>query len=398
MSLFVSRSSGSSLAGFGLILAGMGAMLAGASAPSPFYPILQQEMGFSAAMMTGIFAVYAIFLLATLLMTGSLSDHVGRRPVLSAGFTILAVSIVLFWQAGSPETLLVARAIQGIASGLLLSTLSATAVDLEPKSRPGSAAIWNSVIPLAGLAIGALVAGIALDFSPTPKTDVFGGLTLLYLVLAGLIWTLPETSSRLPNVLSCLRPQIGLPKSTRAAFLRSSPAVVAGWATGGLYLSLGTPIVDHVFDVHDTGLQALVVTLLAGSGALACFAAQNRSARQITLFGTYSLALGTSLTLIGLYAQHLPIYLIGVAIAGAGFGTCFFGILRSIIPLAAPAERSELFASLFTLSYAAFGLPVVVAGVAMPHLGLVLTTGIYGGIIALFSGVAGLLRQFGTSD
>ena len=58
--------------GFALSLGALLAMMAGASAPSPFYPVLQQEIGFSPATLTGIFAVYAVALLLTLLVTGSL--------------------------------------------------------------------------------------------------------------------------------------------------------------------------------------------------------------------------------------------------------------------------------------------------------------------------------------
>ncbi|MCW2838725.1 MAG: transporter, partial [Aeromicrobium sp.] len=54
-------------AGFVLLVAAVVVMAGAASAPSPFYPVLQADLGFSAATMTGIFAVYAIFLLVTLL-------------------------------------------------------------------------------------------------------------------------------------------------------------------------------------------------------------------------------------------------------------------------------------------------------------------------------------------
>ena len=96
-------------AGFRIALTSLAIMMAGASAPSPFYPALQAEIGFSAAMLTGIFAVYTVALLAALLITGSLSDHVGRRPVISAGFVLMAVSLLMFWQAATVSGLMAAR-------------------------------------------------------------------------------------------------------------------------------------------------------------------------------------------------------------------------------------------------------------------------------------------------
>ncbi|PYE81399.1 MFS transporter [Pseudoroseicyclus aestuarii] len=398
MSLSDTAGSRGAPAGFGLVLFALLVMMAGASAPSPFYPVLQQEFGFSPVAMTGIFAVYAVTLLITLLCTGSLSDHLGRRPVLSGAFALLSVSILIFWQAGGTGTLLLARALQGVASGLLLSTLSAAAVDLEPKGRPGLAAIATSVVPLGGLALGSLAAGLVLDFAGHPEADVFGCLVFLYLALAGLIWFADETSPRHGGVLASLRPHVAIPARARGAFWRSAPAVFAGWATGGLYLSLGAPLVEHVFGVADKLVQAVIISILAAAGAGACFAARGATARAVTLYGTTALALGTALTLVGVALASLPFYAVAVAIAGTGFGTCFYGVMRSIIPLAQEDERGGLFAALFTLSYTAFGVPVVLAGLLVPHAGLGATFLGYGGVIVLFAAAAGLWRRFGTRE
>ena len=385
-------------AGFRITLAGMAVMMAGASAPSPFYPSLQQEIGFSAAMLTGIFAVYTVALLISLLVTGSLSDHIGRRPVISVGFVLMALSLLLFWQAGDVAGLMVARTLQGVAAGLLLSALSAAVVDLEPRDRPGSASVWNSVIPLGGLAVGALISGILMDVTEMAEADVFGTLVVAYVLFAAVIWLIPETAPRHEGVWASLRPRVGVPATAAKAFWRSAPAVVAGWATGGLYLSLGAPIVRHVFGAEDHVTQAGVVALLCAAGAVACYLARGHSSRQVTLYGTSALSIGTALTLAAIGWQSLPAYLAALIIAGTGFGTCFYGVLRSIVPVVRPDERGELFASLFTLSYLAFGLPTLLAGMAVGTFGLTSTTLGYGALIVLFSATAGLLRRFGTRD
>ena len=67
------------------------AMLAASSAPSPLYPVLEAKIGFSALTLTVIFAVYVLALLGSLLVVGSLSDHVGRRPVLVAALLVETV-------------------------------------------------------------------------------------------------------------------------------------------------------------------------------------------------------------------------------------------------------------------------------------------------------------------
>lgn len=385
--------------GFRLVLFAATAMMAGASAPSPFYPVIQAELGFTPVTTTVVFAVYAIALLATLLVVGSVSDHVGRRPAISVGFVILALSVVLFWHADAVTGFVAARVLQGVASGLLLSALSAAVVDLEPRDRPGSAAVWNAVTPMVGLAVGALVSGIVLDRSGHAAAGaVFGTLTVLYLVLAAAVWTVPETAPHHEGLLASLRPRVALPRDVRTVFVRSAPAVFAGWATGGLYLSLGPAIVAS--ELHGTShlSQGLVVTLLAGTGAPAAYLIRNRTPRVITLFGTIALAVGTAATLAALAVGSLPAYYLAVIVAGAGFGTAFFGVLRSITPLTRPDDRAEVFAAVFVVSYVAFGVPAVVAGLLVPHLGLATTAYGYSVVIVILATTAALLRRFGSRD
>lgn len=384
--------------GFSLAIAAVVAMMVGASAPSPFYPVLQVDLGFSAATMTAIFAVYAMALLLTLLVSGSLSDHIGRRPVISAGFVVLAISMVAFWHADSVTVLFVARIVQGIAAGLLMSSLSAAVVDLEPARRPGLAATLNSVSPLAGLAAGALASGLLLDHSSSALAIVFGSLTAAYVLIAALVWLIPETSPRNEGLLRSFIPRVGVPLSARTPFLRSAPALFAGWATGGLYLSLGAPLVSQELGGTEHVEQGLVVTVLTGVGSLACFVARNRTSRAITIYGTTALAAGSALTLVALAAGSYWGFIAAAVVAGSGFGTSFLGIMRSITPVAAPHERGELFASVFVVSYLAFGVPAVIAGVAAPHIGLAETTFIYGGIVVLLSSAAALMRKFGSAD
>ena len=66
------------------------------AAVSPLYRVYQIRFGFSATTLTLLFTVYIVVLLVTLLFFGSLSDHVGRRPVLLAGLAVGAVGCGVF--------------------------------------------------------------------------------------------------------------------------------------------------------------------------------------------------------------------------------------------------------------------------------------------------------------
>ena len=371
--------------GFAVVVASITAMMAGASAPSPFYPALQEQLGLLPVATTTVFAVYAFTLLAALLVFGSISDHVGRRPVMSAGFALLAVSVLLFLSADSLGMLVLARILQGVASGVLLSALSATIADLEHPDRPGGSAVWNTVSPLAGLAVGALVSALLLDLLPDPRTAVFLTLAVAYVVLAALIWAAPETSGRDPGWARSLRPRLAVPVSARRAFVIGAPAVFAGWATGGIYLSLGPSIVHGIFGIEAHLWQGLVITALAGVGSMAGAALHGFSARTIAVFGTSALAVGTSVSLIGVALASFPVFLVGVVISGAGFGTAFMGVMRSVTPLVQVHDRAGTFASIFVVAYLAFGVPAIVAGLVAPLISLQTTTYVYAALVIVLA-------------
>src|SRR3954466_3433351 len=151
----------------------LGALLFASSVPSPLYVVYQGEWHFSAITLTGVFAVYAIALLAALLVVGSISDHVGRRPTLIAALAVEIVAMLAFAGADGVGWLFAARTLQGIATGTAMGAISAALLDLQPADRPALGALMGAVSPLSGLAFGALAAGLLVDYGPDPTRFVF---------------------------------------------------------------------------------------------------------------------------------------------------------------------------------------------------------------------------------
>lgn len=376
----------------GFVLAGAGAtlLMAGASAPSPFYPILQQQLHLGPIFIATVFAVYAIVLLAALLTLGSISDHIGRRPVIAVGLVILAVSMVLIWSANSGTSLIISRAVQGLASGILLSALSATVTDFAP--RPAAAGILNGIAPMIGLALGAVASGLVINFVGDDMGLVLLPLAVLFVCIAGLIWLVPETSARREGWRRAVRPRVAVPAPARKLFALSVPVVIAGWATGGLFLSLGASIVRNVLHVNDPLLQGLTIAVLPAAGAIAILIVRGKTPRTITIYGASALAVGTLVSLIALGSGSFPVYMIGTIIVGTGFGTAFMGAVGSLVPTTEPHERAELFAALYTTAYLAFGAPTVLAGIAITVFSLQATTIVYGICVAVLALAAVILR------
>jgi predicted MFS family arabinose efflux permease len=350
---------------------------AAASAPTPLYVVYQMEWGFTDTTLTVIFAVYVLGLIGSLLVLGALSDHVGRRPVLAAAIALEAAAFVLFLVAGDVTVLLIARVAQGIATGAAFTTLGATLVDLNPPHAPHRAGLVNGVAPISGLALGALGCGALVQFAPAPTHLVFA-LLLAGMVFAGVVVArMPETSARRPGAIASLLPVLGIPARIRADVYALVPIIVASWALGGLYLSLGPSVAASLFGLSNHLIGGLVVTLLCGAGALAAFLLRTWSTSRVLVIGAVLLSAGTALTLAGVEVRSVTLAAAGTVVAGVGFGASALATFGTLARLAAPGERSELLAFALVIAYLAFSLPALAAGFGSTSFGLHATTVVY---------------------
>lgn len=355
--------------------------LAASSAPSPLYVVYQERFVFTEFTLTLVFAVYVLALIATLLVVGPLSDHVGRRPVLLGAIALEIVSLVLFLVAGGVGMLLVARIVQGVATGVATTTLPATLVDLDPSQDRRRAGLVNGVAPLAGLGLGALGCGALVEFAPAPTRFVWA-LLVAGMVVAGLaVALMPETISRRPGVLASLRPRIGVPVRIRRAFGAIVPMLLASWALGGLYLSLGPSVASGLFGLRNHLVGGLVVTMLCGTGALTAFGLRGRPPARVLAPAAAVLALGTVITLAGFGIGSAVVSGAGTLVAGVGFGASAYATFGTLAGLAEPHERGELFATTYTLAYLAFSVPAVIAGLSATTFGLLVTAEVYGLVV-----------------
>ena len=121
---------------FTLAAAIVGLGLLASVTPSPLYQAYSAEWHLPPLTLTLVYATYAIGVLVTLLVAGSVSDDVGRRPVLLVALAALMVSTIVFVVASSVAWLFVARGLQGLATGAAISAASAALLDLHPRRDP----------------------------------------------------------------------------------------------------------------------------------------------------------------------------------------------------------------------------------------------------------------------
>ncbi|MCG6578198.1 MFS transporter [Pseudomonas sp. AF32] len=351
--------------------------LAASSAPTPLYHLYQEHMQFSSAILTLIFGVYAFSLLAALLTVGSLSDYLGRRPVIFVALLLNMLAMMLFINADSIGWLIGARLIQGFATGMATSVLGAALLDFDRQQGP----LITSVAPLLGMACGALGCGMLAEFAPLPLQLTYWLLLGLFLVQAIYLWRLGESVSPKPGAWQSLRPTLHVPVQARRALWLVLPLNLAAWAVGGFYLSLAPSLVRAATGSTSNLIGGALVAALTLTGALSIYTLRNQHAENMLRLAASLLITGLVLVLVAAHSGSLPLFFIGTLVTGSGFGAGFLGALRSIMPLALPHERAGLMSAFYVLSYLAFSLPSLLAGNLTRVFGLMATTDGYGAVL-----------------
>jgi MFS family permease len=382
--------------GFWLLAGLMVLLMFAAAAPSPIYALYEAHWGFSPVTLTAVFAVYALVLLVSLLFTGRLSDHLGRRPVLAAALLVQTAAMVAFTLADGVAMLFVARAVQGFATGLATSTISAWLIDLQPPEKPTLGGAVAAIAPQVGLAVGALVSGVLVQYAPDPLRLVYWLLVPAYLLALLVLPALEDVAERRAGALASLRPRIGVPAAARRPFATAAPALIATWALGGLYLSLGPSLAIELLGTESQLAGGLVIVALTGAGALVSALGLAVAPGLLVARGCLALIVGTAITILAVATGSVPLLYLGSVVAGAGFGPTFTGVFRSLAPLAPAESRGALVAAIYVVSYLAFSIPAIAAGVAVDHSNLPDATYGYGAVvIALAAFTALALRRAG---
>ena len=363
-----------------------------ASVPSPLFVVFQGRWGFSPGMLTVAFSIYSLVLLVTLLVAGSLSDHLGRKPVIVAALTIQVASMALFLKADGIGGLLVARIVQGLSMGVVNGALSAAVIEAAPPARKALGSLLTSVSPLAGLATGALATGALLGVTNQAEVWAFGLLGGLFCLGAVSVVLIPETASRVPGLLRSMVPSVHVARAARHGFMRGLPLLLSIWALCGFVIALGPSLLRNVFAVNSGLLNGASVAVLCGAGAASSLLMRGQPSGRMAVLGMAAVTAGVGLILVAIGTGALTLFFIGSAVAGAGLGASFSGLIQSLVPLTPLHERAELFAAIFLVTYLSLSVPPIAAGFAVPLTGFAGTTQAYLGAVLVVSAAATILQ------
>lgn len=381
----------SAAASFWFVGAVLGLFLMASTAPSPMYSIYQENWGFSSTVLTGVFAVYMLGILAALLLFGSLSDHIGRRPVLLAALILEILAMVLLALAPGVGWLCFGRILQGLATGAVTSAVSGALLDFQPRGTNRGPTV-NGFAAASGMALGSALAGVLVQFAPAPTMSTYLVLVVGFVLAVAGVLAMPEPVEVVPGALRrSLRPQRPtVPAGHRATFALLATTMLASWTVGGMFMSLGPSVAKGMVGQYQYLIGGLTVTVLAGLGSLAQITLSGWTGRRAVRVGAFLLVLGLAGVTASVLSGDAVVFFGGSVVLGIGWGLMFMGGFRLLTGLASPEHRAGTSAMIYVVAYVSAGGSSVVLGYLTTVFGLNTATVVFAAAAALFAVVAGL--------
>jgi MFS family permease len=288
--------------------------------------------------------------------------------VIAAGLAVQVVALVVFATAGGIPWLFLARALQGLAQGMLGGAATAALAELVGDRGPRAPALLATLAQSGGSASGPLIAGMLAAWVVDPELLPFvvGIAICVAMVLA--LFAVPETGGGAEG-WRIRRPEV--PREIRGDFARVGITAAAVWAVGGgLFLSVIPSYAAGLFDTKNLALLGLLTAvLLLTSCAMQLLVRRGAPPVQAQAGGLCLLALG----LVGLVLAHWvsPVLLIiGAILAGAGHGLAFLAAQDNLTQIAPDGRRGEVSAAFYVCIYLGVAVPVIGIGVLAALLSL----------------------------
>ncbi|RRO13628.1 MFS transporter [Saccharopolyspora rhizosphaerae] len=387
----VQRESGLSRSGSFWSIGGIYALfLMASTAPSPMYSLYQQRWGFTNTVLTEVFASYSVAILVALLLCGSLSDHVGRRPVLVGALVLEIVAVLALALASGVGGLFAGRVLQGLATGAATSAISGALLDFQ---RPGSnqVSLVNGVAAALGMALGSLLAGVLVQFLPGPTLTTYLLLAAGFAVAIPVVLAMPEPVAQSSPLREALRPRRPVvPAGQGLRFALMSTMVLASWTVGGMFMSLAPSVVKGMVHSYPNLISGLPVAVLAGLGGLTQLLLARWTAERAVRVGAGLMVLALAGVAASEITADAALFFAAAAVLGIGWGLMFMGAFRLLTSLAAPHQRAGTSSMIYVVAYLSATVPSVTLGYLSTITDLRTATLAFTAAASLFAAIAAL--------
>jgi MFS family permease len=384
--------------GYGLTAGVLLVMMLGGTLPVPLYILYERQMGFGPLGVTVVFVAYVAGTLFALLALGDLSDHAGRRPVLTIALACAAASTALFLAATGIGWLIAARIVSGTGTGFATGTATAALAELQPRGDRPRAAVTATGANLAGLALGPLAAGLFAAYVPMPTKSVFWAYLGACAVALAAVAVIPETVAR-PDHHVSPRPDLAVPPAMRAVMAGACLGVFAAFSVLGQFSSPVPTFLHGILGVRNLGLigggSFLIFIIAAVSQAVSA----RLPARRAMTAGLPLLLVCLALLEAALFTKTLALFIVATIVGGVAVGSIFRGGLSELNRVAPPQRRAAVVSGFFVAAYVGLGLPALLIGIISLAVGPVDASAYIAGLLAAIVVVAFAVaaRAFGAA-
>ncbi|MFE9460292.1 MFS transporter [Streptomyces californicus] len=162
-------------------------------------PFLSEDLKPTGTQLLWIGDVYSFVIAGLLVSMGSLGDRIGRKKLLLVGAVAFGAVSVLNAYATTPEMMIVARALLGVAGATLMPSTLALIRNLfhDPRERSLAIGIWGAMAS-AGAAVGPVVGGFLLEHFWWGSVFLINLPVMAVLVVVG-VKLIPESKNPAPG-------------------------------------------------------------------------------------------------------------------------------------------------------------------------------------------------------
>jgi len=338
---------------------------------------------------------------------GMLSDRLGRKPILVAGWVVgLPVPLLLIW-APTWAWVVVANVLLGVNQGMTWSTTVIMKIDLVGPRRRGLAMGLNEAAGYVAVALTAMATGIIAERAGLRPAPFFLGIAYAGLGLGLSTLFVRETRShamREAEEHASSSEDVGPSPSTRQVFVRTSfrERALSACSQAGLVNNLNDGMAWGLFPLFfaSAGLSVARIGLLAalypgvwGLGQLVTGALSDRFGRKWLIAG----GMWVQTAGIGLIASTRGFgpWAIGAVLLGLGTAMVYPTLLAAIGDVAHPRWRASAVGVYRLWRDAGFAIGAVLAGILADAFGPATAIWSVGALTAM-SGVIVAVRMYET--
>ncbi|MBO1417959.1 MFS transporter [Streptomyces sp. FH025] len=339
------------------------------NAATPLYVLWQHDIGFSKGTLTVVFAFYIVGLIGSLLVSGVVSDRLGRKPVLVPALLLALAACLVFATATSVAALIVARLFTGIAVGAVVSAGMAAVTDVAGPERRRTAALLASCAMVFGAGLGPLLSGALSELAPAPTVTVFAVEALLLATALLVVLRMPVPRPATRGTGPWIRVP-GVPRGNGRQLALGIAVFAPGITATSFVLSLGPSLLSGLLGSTDRILAGAMAFAMFLTATGVQFAVQRLRRRTILTLGALSTALSMVTLVLAVHVEAVAVLVAAALLAGAGQGLGQLGGLSLLNAGIPPQRLAEANAALNVGGYVPAGLLPVSAGYLSDAVGL----------------------------